>query len=67
MPEWEVWLHVVKIGNKFIAYNWAETDFEKSAFRLGWEFNWDTVVEVFPKEITRTIYVIHDDSKFEGE
>lgn len=54
---WESWLYVVKIEDKFIGYEWAEANRDESIFDLGWEFEWNTVAEYEPKEITTTIYV----------
>lgn len=54
---WDIWLEVVKIGDKFIGYYWARANGDIGIFDLGWEFNWNTVVEYVPKEITMTVYV----------
>jgi len=53
---WECWFNVAQIGDKFIRYTWAEANRDESIFDLGWEFDWDSVVEVFPKEVTKVIY-----------
>jgi hypothetical protein len=54
---WETWLYVAKVGDKFIGYEWAKANRDESVFDLGWEFDWESVEEYEPKEITKTIYV----------
>lgn len=49
--------YVVEINGKFIQYTWFECTGDNSIIDMGLEFNWDEVFEVFPKQITTTIYI----------
>jgi hypothetical protein len=53
---WDTWVHVVEFEGRFFQYSWAKANGDMSIFDLGWEFDWNSVVEVYPKEIKAIIY-----------
>jgi hypothetical protein len=53
---WDTWQHIVEINGRYISYEWAHANRDESIFDLGWEFDWDSIVEVWPKTIETTKY-----------
>jgi hypothetical protein len=54
---WTEWFCVTKIKDVFIGYTWATTTGDNSIWDAGWEFDWDSLCEVEPKEVVTTIYI----------
>ena len=54
---WNDVLNVVKIGDKFLGYIWAENTGDNSIFDAGFEFDLSSVKFYEPKEVTVTKYV----------
>jgi len=52
---WDEMTCVKKIGNKYFSYTWAITTGDMSANEAGWEFDFDSLIEVEPYEETITI------------
>ena len=47
---------IIKIGNKFIGYQWASTTGDMTPRDCGWEFDFDTLCECEEKQKTITYY-----------
>lgn len=47
---------VRKIEGRYISYAWAMTHGDESVRDLGWDFDWSSVIEVEPYEVTVTKY-----------
>jgi hypothetical protein len=54
---WTEWFRVTKINNVLIGYTWASSTGDMGIWDLGWEFDWDSLCEVEPKEVAQIIYV----------
>lgn len=54
---WNEILNVVKVGDRFLGYVWAENTGDNSIFDAGWEFDLSSVKFYEPKEVTVTKYV----------
>lgn len=53
---WDSCLYVIKIGNKFIRYQWAHATGDMTAYELGWRFDFETLCECEEKQKTITYY-----------
>lgn len=53
---WDSCLYVIKIGNKFIRYQWAHATGDMTVYELGWRFDFDTLCECEEKQKTITYY-----------
>lgn len=53
---WDDYFFVVKIGDKFIGYQWARATGDMTAYDLGWEFDFNTLCECEEKQKTITYY-----------
>jgi hypothetical protein len=54
---WTEWFKVIEISGFLIGYTWASSTGDTGIWDLGWEFDWDSLCEVEPKEVTQIIYV----------
>ena len=54
---WNEYQYVIKIGNKYIAYVYAETTGDMNAWEAGYEFDSDSICEMEPIEKTITNYI----------
>jgi hypothetical protein len=55
---WNESVHVVELDGMYICYVMAHANRDESVYELGWEFDWDSVQEVRPVEVTVTKYVL---------
>lgn len=53
---WDEYFVVVKIGDKFIGYQWACATGDMTVYELGWEFDFNTLCECEEKQKTITYY-----------
>lgn len=53
---WNIYQYVVEIEGMFISFDMAEANRDESMSDLGWEFNWNSVCEVVPKEKSVLVY-----------
>ncbi len=53
---WDSYFYVIKIGNKFIGYQWASTTGDMTPWECGWKFDFDTLCECEEKQKTITYY-----------
>jgi hypothetical protein len=58
---WNDIFHVVNVGGMLIGYDWAHSTGDSSASELGWEFDWDSVVEVEAFEKVVVGYRVKED------
>jgi hypothetical protein len=54
---WTDWFYVTKINDILIGYSWASTIDNISIWDTEWKFDWDSLCEVVPNDITKIIYV----------
>ena len=54
---WNDELRVVKIGDNYIGYLWANSTGDTSLSDLGWEFNLSSAKFYEPKEVVQVIFV----------
>lgn len=53
---WDEITIIKQIGDKVIGYSWADGTGDMSIFDKGWEFDWDSVAEYEPYQVTVTAY-----------
>lgn len=49
---WNNMERIVEIEGRYFRYHWAETTGDMSIWDSGWEFDWNTLVEVEPYQET---------------